>query len=143
MLGAPERVLAAGEPAPSGVNGQASIVLAHPGGEQSLLHTTILSDTPTGAFLAGTEATLTLPRGFYLPGSFTLAAHGGGPSLEYREEEVRHAALHFQAAHVAECIAQGRTSSPLRPLEDSLTMISVVDEVRRQLGIVFDEEREH
>jgi hypothetical protein len=61
--------------------------------------------------------------------------------LDYREEAVRHAALHFQAAHVAACIAEGRTESPVRPPGATLTTIEVIDEVRRLLGVVFEEER--
>jgi predicted dehydrogenase len=140
VLGPPEQVLASGQPAPSGVNGQASIVLSHAGGNQSVLHTTLFSDTPCAAVIAGTEASVTIPGPFYMPGDFRLAAHSGGQALDWLEESVRHAALHYQAAHVATCVSDGLTESAVRPLASSLTTIRVIDEVRRQLGIVFTEE---
>jgi hypothetical protein len=37
-------------------------------------------------------------------------------------------------------VGDGLLESPLRPLADSLTAIRVLDEVRRQLGVVFAEE---
>jgi predicted dehydrogenase len=70
VLGPAERVLASGQPAPGGVNGQASILLAHAGGNQSVLHTTLFSKTPTSATIAGTDATVTIPGPFYQPGGF-------------------------------------------------------------------------
>ena len=137
--GPPEQVLASGQPAPSGVNGQASIVPSH-AGNQSVLHTTLFSDTPCAAVVAGTEASATIPGPFYMPGDFRLAAHGGGQALDWREEAVRHGALYYQATHVATCVSGGLTESAVRPLAGSLTTIQVIDEVRRQLGIVFAEE---
>jgi hypothetical protein len=42
---------------------------------------------------------------------------------------------------VARCVTAGLLESPLRPPSDSIATLRVVDEIRRQLGIVFDEER--
>jgi predicted dehydrogenase len=139
VLGPAERVLASGQPAPSGVNGQASILVTHAGGAQSVLHTTLFSDTPTAATIAGTEATMTIPGPFYQPGDFRVRFWDGA-TLDHREPATGHGALHYQAAHVAAAVRDGLLESPLRPLAASLTTIRVVDEVRRQLGIVFAEE---
>jgi len=139
VLGPAERVLASGQPAPSGVNGQASILVSHAGGAQSVLHTTLFSDTPTAATIAGTEATATIPGPFYQPGDLRVRFWDGA-ALDHREPAAGHTALHFQAAHLAAAVHDGLLESPLRPLADSLATIRVVDEVRRQLGIVFAEE---
>ena len=139
VLGPAERVLASGQPAPSGVNGQASILVSHAGGAQSVLHTTLFSDTPTAATIAGTEATATIPGPFYQPGDLRVRFWDGA-ALDHREPAAGHTALHFQAAHLAAAVHDGLLESPLRPLADSLATIRAVDEVRRQLGIVFAEE---
>jgi predicted dehydrogenase len=139
VLGPAERVLASGQPAPSGVNGQASILVGHAGGAQSVLHTTLFSDTPNAATIAGTAATATIPGPFYQPGDLRVRFFDGA-ALDHREPAAGHAALHFQAAHLAAAVGDGLLESPLRPLADSLTAIRVLDEVRRQLGVVFTEE---
>jgi predicted dehydrogenase len=139
VLGPAERVLASGQPAPGGVNGQASILATHAGGAQSLLHTTLFSDTPTAATIAGTEATVTLPGPFYQPGDLRVRFFDG-VALEHREPAAGHGALYFQAAHLAAAVDGGLLESPLRPLADSLATIRVLDEVRGQLGVVFAEE---
>jgi predicted dehydrogenase len=139
VLGPAERVLASGQPAPGGVNGQASILATHAGGAQSVLHTTLFSDTPTAATIAGTEATATLPGPFYQPGDLRVRFYDGA-ALEHREPAAGHGALHFQAAHLAAAVDGGLLESPLRPLADSLATIRVLDEVRGQLGVVFAEE---
>jgi predicted dehydrogenase len=137
VLGAPERVLAAGQAHPAGVNGQAAVILCDPRGNQAVLHTTLFSDTPTTATIAGTEATLTLPGPFYQPGDLLLTSAGGDRRLAYAEPRTAHDALHFEAAEVARRVTAGELESPIRPLADSTTTLEVMDEVRRQIGVAF------
>jgi predicted dehydrogenase len=137
VLGPPARVLAAGQPHPAGVNGQAAAILCDPRGNQAVLHTTLLSNTPTTATIAGTHGTLTLPGPFYQPGDLLLASADGAQRLTFGEPRVAHDALHFEAAEAARCIADGRLESPVRPLGDSVVTLQVMDEIRRQLGVSF------
>lgn len=140
-LGPAERVLASGQPAPGGVNGQASILLAHPGGAQSVLHTTLFSRTPCQAVVAGSLGTLTIPGSFYAPGDFSIADHDGIVRLRYREEANRYRQLYHEVVHFARCVGEGLAESPVRPLAASIATLRTLDEVRRQLGVVFDQER--
>jgi predicted dehydrogenase len=137
VLGAPARVLAAGQPHPAGVNGQAAAILTDARGNQAVVHTTLLGDTPTTATIAGTAASLTLPGPFYQPGDLLLTAAGGDRRLTFTEPRTAHDALHFEAAEVARCVADGRLESPLRPLADSIVTLGALDEVRRQIGVAF------
>jgi predicted dehydrogenase len=140
LLGDAERVLASGQDVPSGVTGQAAIVLAHAHGNQSVIHTTIQSNTPGSAVIAGTEGTLTMPRGFYFPGDFSVTASDGKRSMSYREPEVGHAGLHFEAAEVARCIDAGRLESAKRPLSESILTLTVLDRIQAQLGTTYDDD---
>jgi predicted dehydrogenase len=140
ILGEPTAVVAAGQPHQAGVNGQVSAILLDGDGNQAVINTTIFSNTPTTGVIAGTAATLSIPGPFYQPGDMTLKSTTG-EELTYSEPRIGHVGLHFEAAEVARCIDAGMTQSPLRPLADSIATMRVVDEIRRQLGIVFDEER--
>lgn len=140
VLGAPNRVLAAGQPHDTGVNGQASAILCDARGNQALVHTTLFSNTPTTATVAGTQGTLALPGPFYQPGDIVLTSATGDRVLTYTEPRTGHDALCFEAAEVARCISTGNLESPIRPLADSIETLRVVDEIRRQLGVVFPDE---
>ena len=141
ILGPAERILATGQAAPTGVNGQASILVSHANDAQSVLHTTLFGHTPCEAVIAGSLATLRISGSFYAPGDFTLTANDKVTQLHYGEEPNRYEQLFHEAVHFAECVAHGSTESPIRPLLDSITTLETIDEVRRQLGIVFGEER--
>jgi predicted dehydrogenase len=134
VLGPVDAVQATGQRIPTGVLGQVGALLAHPGGRQSVLHTTLLSNTPTAAVIAGSDATLVIDGPFYQPGGFTLTPSDGSPSLRYDEAPIAHEALHFQAAEVARRISAGETGSPLRPLAASITTLEVLDAIEAAAG---------
>ncbi|MFI1046465.1 Gfo/Idh/MocA family protein [Streptomyces griseoruber] len=137
VLGAPAEVQAFGQPHPAGVNGQVSAILHDPHGNQAVVHTTLFSDTPTTATLAGTRATLSLPGPFHQPGDLVLTPSGGGAPLTYTEPRTAHDALHFEAAETARCIEAGLRETPLRPLADSVVTLRAMDAVRDRCGITF------
>ena len=126
VLGPPTGVVAQGQWVPSGVLGQVGALLTHPGGTQSVLHTTLRSNTPTTAVVAGTGASLVVDGPFYQPGGFTIIPRSGEP-VRYEEEALAHDALHFQAAEFARRIVVGETGSPLRTLADSIATLEVLD----------------
>jgi predicted dehydrogenase len=136
-LGRPQRVLAIGEGAPSGVNGQASILLGHANGAQSVLHTSILGHTPGEAAVSGTEGMLTIPGPFYTPGPFTLTANDLKTKLVFEEERSHYKQIFHEAIHFAECVGENLRESPIRPLADSLLTLEIMDQIRRKLGDVF------
>ena len=137
LLGPPERLSAVGQPAPSGVNGQLSVVLEHRGGSESLFHTTIFSNTPSMATIAGSRGTIIVDGPAYLPGGFTLSLHNG-TKARYEEPTSGHqGGLHFQAAAVARSIAAGEIENARRPLAAAIETLELMDAVREQIGVVF------
>ncbi|MFC8520685.1 Gfo/Idh/MocA family protein [Streptomyces sp. NPDC057257] len=137
VLGEPVEVRAFAQPHPAGVNGQIAALLRSADGGQGVVHTTLFSDMPTTATVAGTHATLSLAGPFYHPGEVLLTPAGGGTPLSYGEPRTGHDALYFEAAEVARCVAAGELQTPLRPLEESVSTLRVMDEIRRLCGITF------
>lgn len=140
ILGEPTTVQAAGQAHPAGVNGQASAIMTDANGNQGVIHTTLFSTTPTTGVIAGTAATLSIPGPFYEPGDMTLTS-AKGAALTYTEARIGNEGLFYEAAEVARCISGGLLESPLRSLDESLATMRLVDEIRRQIGIVFNEEQ--
>lgn len=139
--GAPKEIIARGEPASGGINGQTSMLFTHHNGLHSVLNTTLFSNTPGGAVVAGRDATLTIDGQFYAPGHFVLTASQGGKNLHWEEPLNRYTQLYHQAEHLAWCVGQGLNDSTIRPLSQVLTTLKAMDDVRRQIGVIFNEER--
>jgi predicted dehydrogenase len=110
-LGPAQDVYATGEMTPGGVNGQAAMVLTHDGGARSVLHTTLLTRTPTVAVIAGTAATLTLPGPFFMPGDVVLTSADGDRTVTWAEPQpIGHGGLYHSAVEVALRVTAGNWS---------------------------------
>jgi predicted dehydrogenase len=137
VLGAPQRLHAAGQPHESGVNAQLSAIMEFPGGSQAVMNTQVHNFTPTAATIVGTVATLTIDGPFNMPGGFEIR-FPDGTRLRHNEPAGTHfEGLHYEAAAVARAIAAGKKETPQRTLASSIRTMEAADEIRRQLGIKF------
>ena len=137
VLGTPDTVQATGTAAAGGINGQLGALLTTPDAVAAL-HCSILGETRTSATIGGSEAVVEVDRIFYRPGGFTLR-NAAGDLLRWEEPEVDHRALYFEAAEVARRVADGETGSPLRPFEETVATLSVMDRIRAAVGLDFAE----
>lgn len=127
LLGTPDRVVALVDPAFSGVDGQASMLLGYSGGAQAVLTCTSAARTATRACVAGTEARVEIDGDFYAPTSMTLITRGG--ETERFEFATEGRGLHYQADEVARCLREGLTESPVMPLDETVAIMETMDRV--------------
>ena len=112
--------------------------MVHDGDAHSVI---IFSNTPTGATIAGTGGTITIPGIYYRPGGFTVISGDQKITLSYQEPAAMYAYLGYEAAETARRVSAEETSTPYRPMADTVSTIEIIDEVRRQIGIVFPGEQ--
>jgi predicted dehydrogenase len=134
LLGIPESVTATGKLTETGVDGQVSVVLTYPGCVQATLHTTLWSETPTTAVIAGTEGRIEVAGDFYAPTSFTVIRNDGTRWTYQREVPI---GLQYEAAEVARQVSAGATESPRLTWDNTLAVMRTMDEVRAQIGLVY------
>ena len=124
-----------GSLARTGVDEQVALQVAYPG-LQAQLFTSMLTPADDEARVHGEAGWVTTGPRFRGPSSVTL--HVGDESATWDENRVEELdGLCFQAAALARYVAQGRTESPLHPLDEVLTVLETADEVRRRLGVVY------
>lgn len=130
VLGHPDEVVATGHLAPSGVDAQIGAVL-RTGTAYAVVSTTLEARTPTTASIGGPDGLIELAAEFYRPTSVTLTEHGrraswGAPSITGAD------GLCYQAAHLAQLVADGQPASPWLPPAESVRIMQTLDEIRRQ-----------
>jgi predicted dehydrogenase len=113
--------------------GQFHALLGDGAGRQATVSASMLADTPTTAYVAGTEATLRLDAPFYQPGPVVVRFHDG-EELSYEEPALAHTQLFWEALEAARCIEAGLTESPLRPLDQTLACVSLMGQARELMG---------
>ncbi|WP_420124152.1 Gfo/Idh/MocA family protein [Nakamurella sp.] len=135
VLGAPDSVVATGSRTATGVDAQVSMTLST-GTAQACLNTTLLAATPTTASVSGTAGSVEITGPFYAPASMILTT-ADGRAVREPDPVAGHLGLCFEAAHVAQLIADGATESPLLPLDETVRILETVDEIRRQVGVRY------
>jgi len=137
FLGAPQKVNTFGTLAETGVDAQTAVVLEFDGGPQSVLTTSLLHFSPERASINGTKARIEINSWFVVPAGFELIAPGKGDTrlsfvndtgLEFRD------GIAWEAAAVAQHVADGLTDSPLHPLDFSIEVMETMDRIRRGVG---------
>ena len=135
VLGTPDHVTAVSDPAFTGVDAQTSVVLRYAGGAHAVLTTTLRAYTSNGAAINGTDGRIEIDGTFYAPSSFTVVTRDGG--RERVEMPTVGNGLRFEAAEVGRCLREGLTESPTLTLDETLSIMATMDEVRRQIGLTY------
>lgn len=133
ILGTPDGVLASGGLAETGVDGQETVVLRYGSRTQAVCSSTLWARTPGGASISGTEGTIELDGPYYGPTTVTVTRGDEQVTVRPRHE----GGFQYQAAEVARCVAEGRQESATMSWDDTLAVLGTMDEVRRQLGVVY------
>jgi predicted dehydrogenase len=138
VLGAPERVSARAVMGPTGVDAQTSMVLEYDSGAHAVLTTTMQAVSPTRATIVGTDGRIEIDTTWYAPTSFTFYPRAGEPEHWPGERPEReHKGLRYEAAEVARCLRDGLTESPVMPLDETVSIMETMDEVRAQIGLTY------
>lgn len=124
------------------VNGQFSAILAHVGGSQSVMNTTIMANTPRDATIAGEHGYLSIPGPYYQPGPFTVFPRDAEPVTCPGSRDGHEGGLHFSAVEAATVISAGRTESTIHPPSTVLATLDVMDRLRAQIGIAYPGEQQ-
>ena len=137
VLGERASVTARGSLTDLGVDRQVAAVLTHGSGAHALVSTTLAARTPTVAAISGSRARIELDGPFYTPGVVRLVTCDGDVTESEPPAIQGHLGLCFEASHLAQLVADGATESPLLPLEETVSIMETLDEIRAQVGVRY------
>ncbi len=134
-LGKPETVAATGTLTSFGVDAQNTITLSYPSGAQAQLISHLTSQGPSRATISGTLGYLETVDSLNNPQQLLISGPGDVKRTETFDYPGR--GYTYQLREVTRCIQDGRTESSTMPPADSLAMMELFDEVRRQIGVSY------
>ncbi|BEP16326.1 Gfo/Idh/MocA family oxidoreductase [Acidothermaceae bacterium B102] len=137
VLGKPSAITVVGTLTDTGVDGHIAGVLQAPSGAQALIDTTLLAKTPTIASISGSDARIELSGDFYNQGPVVLISRDGDRLTWDVNPIPGHEGLCYQGVDVARRISEGALESALLPLSETLSIMETMDEIRRQVGVVY------
>jgi len=136
LLGLPTQVLAHATFSDTGVDRQTALIFAHEGGRQSLSHSAIDAAGTVRASVVGTAARVEFDAGWYEATGFTVLAPDGAV-IERVEPAVASRGMQYQAIELERVVRAGERESPLLPLDESVAIMRVLDDVRAQIGLRY------
>ena len=85
--------------------------------------------------IAAQAGRIEIDRIWYQPTSFRLTTLSG--AVEHFRQPRIGQGLRYQAAEVGRCLREGRLESDVMPLDETLSIMATMDEVRRQIGLRY------
>ncbi|GAB6899533.1 Gfo/Idh/MocA family protein [Kineosporia succinea] len=143
VLGAPQTVRAAATPAFTGVDGTTSAVLTYGNGAHAVILCSATVATPMKAWIAGTEGRIELDRQWYTSTTTLTLTKSDGSTEKFEPVpglvEGRAKGMHFMVTEAVERIRAGELESEVMPLDETISIMGILDEVRDQIGLVYPE----
>jgi predicted dehydrogenase len=133
VLGRPERVAADGVVGPTGVDEAVTGLLHHRAGLGVVKAATRVALSCT-ARISGSEGWIDLPAFMHCPTSLAVTVAGTTERIDTAWEGD---GLRFEIEEVHRCLAEGRTESEVMPLDESIALMEVLDDMRAQLGVTY------
>lgn len=135
LLGTPTKILATGQLGETGVDEHDAVLLEHEDGAVAQLYVSLRAKRSPDVLLIGEHGSIRAHPPVFAPRELTITLAG-------REEEVlalpfEGNGYQFEATEAADCIRSGRTESALMPLDESLAIMRTLDEIRRQIGLMY------
>lgn len=139
VLGVPAGVHAAGSLAPTGVDDHAQLTLIYDRALASAA-TSMRSALAGRAVISGTAGRIEIERPYICPSTVTLSTSTSwlpDPHAQRWTDDALaepYDAMHYQADAAARYVGECRVESPLHDHEQTVAVIAVLEEARRQLG---------
>lgn len=135
LFGAPQRILATASLGTTGVDEHDAFVLQHAGGELASLYVSLRARRSPEAILLGTGGSIRVHPPIFRPARLTLSRPGQDDEVIDLPFEGN--GYQFEAIEAARCVREGRAESAMMPLDESLSIMHTMDEIRRQIGLTY------
>ncbi|KAJ1444194.1 putative dehydrogenase [Ochromonadaceae sp. CCMP2298] len=135
ILGDPEKITATASFTKGGVDESCNMILDYKNGAQALLNSTLIADTPTEAWIHGSEGSIKLHSRFHNPSKLSLWKDD--QMMEEMEVPIEGNGYGYEIKHVNTCLQKGLTESPLLTHDISISLMRMLDATRRQIGLEY------
>jgi len=140
ILGAPTAITSSATIGPTGVDDEVATIFTHASGALSTSTSASHAAGPNTAHIVGTDARIDIDKTWYTPTSFRLVAPYG-TVLEAYESQVEGRGMQYQAIAAERYVNAGQIDSDILPIDETVAIMGTLDEVRRQIGLVYPSER--
>ncbi|MEY2814429.1 MAG: hypothetical protein RIS05_177 [Actinomycetota bacterium] len=139
VLGKPDSITSSATFTDKGVDASSTAIFNYKSGAQAILTSNMMVSTPCRATICGTLGKIEIDRTFYNPTSMRVIMHDG-TTTEYAKNYQGHG-LREQAMEFERVVRSGAKSSPILTPAESVEIMRSLDEIRRQIGLIYPSEK--
>ncbi len=136
ILGEPLAITASARLGETGADTEIATVMSHVSGALSTSLSASRAAGPNTAHIIGTEARIDIDRVWYSATSFRVVA-ADGTVLEEYASDIAGRGMQYQALAAQQYLAEGLTDSPLLPIDETVAIMSTLDEIRQLVGVRY------
>jgi predicted dehydrogenase len=135
LFGPPDDVTSSVVLGETGVDEQCAVVFDYDNGTQAVWHASVRADAGRTCAIAAPEGRLQGRRAWWKGAPFDLTREDG--STETFARPFAGNGYQFEAAHVMRCLRDGKTESPVMPLDESHALLRTADALRGEWGVTY------
>ncbi len=134
ILGTPNQIKSLAEIGSTGVDEQTAFILGYDSGELAVLSTAVRTNTPHEATIIGTEGWIRIHSPWWISDTLTLKSGGKEQTIPCPYEGNGY---NYEAIEAGNCLRTGKLESEIMPLAETLALMSILDEIRAQIGLRY------
>ncbi len=136
VLGTPESVQASATLRVTGADVETGVLLRYPEGRTAVIYTASNTPGPNRAAVVGTGGRIEIDPVWYTATSFRVYDAEGGLGSSF-ESDVPGRGMQYQADEIERLVAAGKLSGEVLPLEESVSIMRTMDQVRELIGLRY------
>lgn len=133
-LGNPKNVISSAHLGESGVDEQGAIVLGYEGGKLAVLTMAIRSELPQEAYIVGTEGRICIHSPWWCSEKITVLT---GKKERSYDLVFKGNGMNYEAREVMTCLAEDKLESDIMPLDETLAVMKILDQIRALWGLKY------
>lgn len=135
ILGMPQKITAAAGLGPTGVDHNCSMCFSYKNELMSVLYSSTVAKTDVTSEIHGTKGKIIFDEWWFKPASFHLInEHGNKQTFTF---DFIGNGYNYEAEEVVKCLQNGKKQSDMMSWDNSLNLIKLLDEIRKQGNIVY------
>ncbi|XP_069763858.1 LOW QUALITY PROTEIN: trans-1,2-dihydrobenzene-1,2-diol dehydrogenase-like [Narcine bancroftii] len=139
----PESIHASGFLTEKGVDETVTIILKYSRKRMAMVTVTMANQLPNQAIISGVNGTITVPGYMWCPTSLVVNGNVEEFPLPAPSQPLNFTnslGLRYEAEEVRQCLQKGLKECPQLTLADSELIMTMMDEVRRQVGVIYTQD---
>ncbi len=136
LWGEPDQIVCVPHIGSTGVDESLALTFKYNDGRIANLFSSFIVDSTVETHICGTEGRLKLNRMWFCPVPIVLT-RGDSPPETMTFDYVGNG-YNYEAEEVVRCLGAGKTESDILPLDFSIRLITLLDRIRKDIGLVYE-----